>query len=261
MKMIFFDIDDTLMRKSDGLIPDSTINALKSLHAQGILTAIITGRSPSILPQAIRHLMQQCQIDILSTTNGQYSEYRGKAIHRHPLPKSDLEKFIRLAKQQNWAYLLHSNEALCVSRLDNIVMPAMYGVTPWFVNPEHWRETDIYQFGYFVEDKNTLVQALSQLELSVPYQIAQWYPTGFDTIPQSGSKARAVKEICQAFKIDPSETMAFGDGDNDIEMLQTVSIGVAMGNACAELKAVADYVTTPIENDGIANALQHFSLI
>lgn len=55
--------------------------------------------------------------------------------------------------------------------------------------------------------------------------------------------------------------MAFGDGVNDIEMLEYVSIGVAMGNAREETKKVADYITDDVDNDGILKALEHFKLL
>ena len=55
--------------------------------------------------------------------------------------------------------------------------------------------------------------------------------------------------------------MAFGDGGNDISMLQTVGTGVAMGNALDDVKAHADYVTTDVDNDGVKNALEHFGII
>ena len=55
--------------------------------------------------------------------------------------------------------------------------------------------------------------------------------------------------------------MAFGDGNNDEEMLKYVSIGVAMGNAKDEVKEIADYVTTDLYNDGIYNAMKYYSLI
>ena len=55
--------------------------------------------------------------------------------------------------------------------------------------------------------------------------------------------------------------IAFGDGENDLDMIQFAGIGVAMGNAVAETKAVADYVTTAIDDNGIWNACKHFGLI
>ena len=60
---------------------------------------------------------------------------------------------------------------------------------------------------------------------------------------------------------DISDTIAFGDGRNDIEMLETVGLGVAMGNAVIEAKAAADYETDRIENDGIVKALKKFDLL
>ena len=63
------------------------------------------------------------------------------------------------------------------------------------------------------------------------------------------------------FGMDVSETMSFGDGGNDIPMLQYAHIGVAMGNATDNVKEIADYVTTSVDEDGIANALKHFGVI
>lgn len=57
------------------------------------------------------------------------------------------------------------------------------------------------------------------------------------------------------------EAMAFGDGGNDVPMVRDAALGVAMGNACDELKQVADYVTLSVDEDGIAVALEHFGLI
>ena len=55
--------------------------------------------------------------------------------------------------------------------------------------------------------------------------------------------------------------MAFGDGQNDIEMLRHAAVGVAMGNAAEEVRRAADYVTASIDDDGVALALRHFGLI
>ena len=55
--------------------------------------------------------------------------------------------------------------------------------------------------------------------------------------------------------------MAFGDGENDIDMIRYAGIGVAMGNGIKNLKSAADYITTDIDDDGIENALKHFGLI
>ena len=58
-----------------------------------------------------------------------------------------------------------------------------------------------------------------------------------------------------------AEAMAFGDGGNDLPMVRDAAVGVAMGNACDELKAVADYITSSVDEDGVSRALEHFGLI
>ncbi len=63
------------------------------------------------------------------------------------------------------------------------------------------------------------------------------------------------------YMISQPETMAFGDGENDIDMIRFAGIGVAMGNGIPALQKAADYVTDDIDEDGIANALHHFGLI
>ena len=63
------------------------------------------------------------------------------------------------------------------------------------------------------------------------------------------------------YGLTKEEIIAFGDGENDLEMLAFAGVGVAMGNADEEVKEVADYVTTEIDDDGIWNACKHFKLI
>ena len=74
-------------------------------------------------------------------------------------------------------------------------------------------------------------------------------------------KAVGIEKLVERINRNIDDTIAFGDGRNDIEMLETVKIGVAMGNAVDEAKAVANYETDRIENDGIVKALKHFELI
>ena len=75
------------------------------------------------------------------------------------------------------------------------------------------------------------------------------------------SKATGVQKVLEYLNLNVQDSYAFGDGLNDLEMIQTVGTGVAMGNAVDEAKAVANYETDRIENDGIVKALKHFELI
>ncbi|MDE6771035.1 MAG: HAD hydrolase family protein, partial [Muribaculaceae bacterium] len=88
-----------------------------------------------------------------------------------------------------------------------------------------------------------------------------WNPLFCDIIPARSDKSVGIDRMIEYFGIPLSETMAFGDGDNDIGMLRHVAIGIAMGNAEDNVKQAADYVTTPAIENGVVNALQHFKLL
>ena len=90
---------------------------------------------------------------------------------------------------------------------------------------------------------------------------ARWYPTFADIVPKGISKSVGMESLLTYFGIGRDETIAFGDGGNDVEMLQFAKIGVAMGNANDCVKQSADYVTTSVDDDGIYNAMLHFGII
>ena len=74
-------------------------------------------------------------------------------------------------------------------------------------------------------------------------------------------KSVAARRVMEYYGYTLDEAMAFGDGGNDVPIVRDVGVGVAMGNACEELKSVADYITESVDEDGIERALLHFGLI
>ena len=90
---------------------------------------------------------------------------------------------------------------------------------------------------------------------------ARWHPEFTDITAKQADKGQGLLAIAKQAGLDPKFTMAFGDGGNDLSMIRTAGIGVAMGNALDSLKQEADYVTTSVDDNGIRHALQHFNLI
>ena len=82
-------------------------------------------------------------------------------------------------------------------------------------------------------------------------------PYYIEAIPVGTSKAAGLSKVCNDLSIDPSEVIAFGDAENDLEMIKFAGHGVAMGNACDELKEAANEVTLTNNEDGIAHTLNH----
>ena len=84
---------------------------------------------------------------------------------------------------------------------------------------------------------------------------ARWYPTFFDLSPKGGTKVKGIDRFLAYYGIPLSDTLSFGDGGNDREMLEHTALSVAMGNSSSELKSIADYVTGEAGSHGIADAL------
>lgn len=82
-------------------------------------------------------------------------------------------------------------------------------------------------------------------------KITSWWERAVDIIPAIGAKGIGISKVLEYYQLDRSQAMAFGDGNNDIEMLQAVGTGVAMANASEELKAVADEICGDVAEDGI----------
>ena len=91
--------------------------------------------------------------------------------------------------------------------------------------------------------------------------ITRWNPYAVDIVSKDGGKGKAIKQFLHLYNLSKDESMAFGDGFNDQDMLKEVNIGVAMGNSVDELKEMASYVTNDIDYDGIYNALIHFNIL
>ena len=85
IKIVFFDIDETLIVKEKDYLSDSVYPAIQKLKANGILPAIATGRTPHSFPPKIRSLIAETGIDIIVAMNGQYVTYRGEVVAKHPI--------------------------------------------------------------------------------------------------------------------------------------------------------------------------------
>ena len=120
-----------------------------------------------------------------------------------------------------------------------------------------YRGGDIYQVcAYLRPEEEHLVEPI--VEECV---LTGWHYGGKDIIAKGGGKMAGIRRYLDMIGIKPEEIIAFGDAENDLEMIRFAGIGVAMGNAEASVKAVADYVTADIDDDGIEKALKHYNLI
>lgn len=276
-KLIFFDIDGTLLtdRKK---IPDSARKAIQNLKSKGIIPVIATGRAPFRIDEILASLDIQTHI----TLNGQYVVHEGEVIHQNPL-SVDSVKRLALAAETNKQRIAFcgSDEILGTSMVtfgQKGLLKKMIQQVPIAppkkvmqllmryigsskrvkpVLPHYYEDRIIYQcIIHTTEEYDTFYQ-----EAFPDCHFTRWNPYSVDVISKGMSKAVGIRKLIEHIGIDISETVAFGDGLNDIEMLQAVGMGIAMENGRTELKEIADDITASPENHGILKGLQKLNLV
>ena len=249
IKAIFFDIDGTLIPHGEKQMPSSTIDALNQLREKGIKLFIATGRPPN----SISHIYDMFDFDGFLTANGQYCFTQDHVIFEKYIPKESIYAIIPYIEEKKLPVLfatLNKNyrNQYNVGDFDSI----------WpIVDLNTVKDEKMVQIMAYIDPKEDDA-FIEHLPLC---QSARWTDVFADIIPIDGGKDKGIDHILDDFGISLSQTMAFGDGANDITMLQHVPYGISMGNASQEVKDHAYYVTTDICDDGIYHALIHFGVL
>lgn len=179
-----------------------------------------------------------------------------------PIAPADVDLILNDCRQNDYACLVCTesrmvpfNSKECIARIfehDLAVTNIDYD-TPLDVAMEE----PVYQLSAFFDAHHE-----SLLMLQVPHCVSgRWHPEFTDITHCDADKGKGLIAMAEAEGIDMSHTIAFGDGGNDMSIILKAGTGIAMGNAIPELKAVATYVTTSVDDDGILLALRHYGII
>ena len=256
IKIIFFDIDDTLRNSKTGFIPSTIPTAFKQLRDKGILTGIATGRGIfGVVPE-----LKALKPDFFVTLNGAYIEdKKGNVIYSNKIAKDKVEEYITWTKEVGIDYGLVGSHAAKLSRRTEMISQAIDPIYPDLeVNPDFYQKEDIYQMWTFEEQGDDLVLPES---LASTLRMVRWHEHSSDVVPISGSKAAGVAKVVDQLGLKPENVMVFGDGLNDLELFDYSGISVAMGVSHEKIKEKADYITKTLEEDGIFDALEGFGMV
>lgn len=255
IKIAFFDIDGTLIPKGENNIPISTLKALEKLQASGVKCFVATGRSLNVVMSLGTN---QFNFDGYLTLNGAlcYDSHLEK-IFGLPFEGDEAEVIARMFIAKKIPFEIVGEFVRYANFVNDSLKDVYNSLNINIPSIQKYKGEKIYQVCAIV-NKNQRKLLNDFLDYSV---ITSWHEHGIDIFPSNGGKQNAIRKILEIFNIKTAEAIAFGDAENDIKMLETVGTGIAMGNANQELKDIADYVTTDINDDGIANALKHFGLI
>lgn len=255
IRLVAFDVDGTL-RDRDHL-PDSTRIALNRLKEKGIALALCTGRSE----YEMASLREELGIDWAVTCNGSHVGHKGKTLFGTPFAKSTVKRWLLEAERLNHAVLLYGASGMYTNREnDPLFRRAQQEIgfmEPTLIESIGGEVPDIYQSIVFCGEEEEHVYTGEERE---SYYIHRWRTWAVDLNPSGMNKAVGLRMLMNHLSIAPEETAAFGDGLNDLEMISSVGMGIAMGNACEELKERTRFVTKPMDEDGIAYGVEKWIL-
>lgn len=245
IKIVFFDIDGTLLKFGHKDLSPKTLYTLKQLQQNGVLLCMATGRSYPCIPH-----FDEVEFDIFLTFNGTYVKNHKEVIRRHPLTQNDAACVIHNLKQMNRAIIISNENTLVANGTDPDLAPyfALGGIEmPISEDFDRLCANDIYQImcACTENEYDTILHGTHNTKITA------WLDKGVDIIPADSGKGAAVIDVLNFYGLSRDEAIAFGDGYNDIEMLKTVGTGVAMGNANEEVKRSADEICKTIDEDGI----------
>lgn len=256
IKIVFFDIDDTLRNSKTGFIPTSIPTVFQQLREKGILTGIATGRGIFGVVPEIRELKP----DFFVTLNGAYIEdKKGNVIDSNKISKDKVETYIAWTKEVGIDYGLVGSHTAKLSTRTELISEAIDPIYPDLdVDPYFYEKEDIYQMWTFEDQGDDLTLPES---LASTLRMVRWHEHSSDVVPISGSKAAGVAKVVEHLGLKPENVMVFGDGLNDLELFDYAGISIAMGNSHEKIKEKADYITKTLEEDGIFDALERFGMV
>lgn len=256
IKIIFFDIDDTLRNSKTGFVPSTIPTIFKQLRDKGILTGIATGRGIfGVVPE-----IKALKPDFFVTLNGAYIEdKKGNVIYSNKIAEDKVEEYIAWTKEVGIDYGLVGSHGAKLSRRTEMISQAINPIYPDLeVAPDFYQKEDIYQMWTFEDQGDDLTLPES---LASTLRLVRWHEHSSDVVPISGSKAAGVAKVVDQLGLKPENVMVFGDELNDLELFDYAGISVAMGISHEKIKEKADCITKTLEEDGIFDALEGFGMV
>lgn len=258
IKALFLDVDGTLVSFRTHRIPDSAVGALRAAHGLGVRIFIATGRTASDLG-----ILEGIPYDGVVALNGAECLLRGgEPVARHEIPPAAFERALELAAQYDFPVALElEREGIVVDRVTPVVRElaalVAHPVPPVADLRTVFARGGCCQLCFYVDEatERLVMPELPGLASN------RWCPIFTDINVRGVDKAAGMALFARRFGFSVEEVMAFGDGGNDVPMLRAAGVGVALGEACREAKRAADYVTAPVDDDGVRRALVRFGVI
>lgn len=266
MHYLFFDVDGTLLPFGKKL-PASTGEALKLAKEKGNKIFLATGRSMAELDDEMRAI----PFDGYVASAGCKAYVEGQEIFSSLFSEDDLKTLFAITDEQGWPLLLQCEEASCYTgNFYDILSDYFVRYVKGKISIQNLMQVDAFKPS--MKALKALLLAPSGNMKEARRILSPYFEVVDNTVgvPQTHmcevcqkgvTKLTGLEAVLKHYGATLDEAIAFGDGANDIEMVSSSGIGVAMGNADVALKKVASYIADECDRDGIYKTLKHFGVI
>lgn len=260
IKAIFFDIDGTLRDFKEKGISAVTRQALREAGEAGLRLCIATGRHWLEIWE--EELLADLEFDAYVTLTGQLCYLRengtppGRLAFANPISLDQVKLLLEMLRREPFPCLFMEEDRMYINYVNDRVRAVQQGIGTAVPPVEDIRralEHPVYQIIPYVDE--ALAKRVTDLLPGCAYAI--WHDgNALDLLPEGGGKELGIAKILESWGMSGREAAAVGDGGNDVSMLRYAGVGIAMGNSGPHVKAAADYVTAPIGEGGLLEAVR-----
>ena len=260
IKLVVADMDGTILQP-DLSISSRTIAAIQALRAYGIRFTFATGRADQLMKEYVDQLALQ---DPIISSNGSVigNPFSAERVFEQGLDKDVIEQALDYLEQHHVMYMIYTKDGILCRENERSRFFEARNLTL----PQHQRTTFVYDDHparllqgqtvnkiLIIEQDPTKYKRIHNWMRNLPNtNIIRSQSQFIDINPNGVNKGKALQQLAEYYKIELSDVVAFGDHHNDIEMIQTAGIGIAMGNAVDALKEIADDIALRNDEDGVA---------
>lgn len=259
-KIIFFDIDGTIITEDTNFIPSSTKNSIRQAQSNGHLTFINTGRPISEINSYLREL----NFDGYVCGCGTYIEFKDEILLYKSLGNKLSKEIAEKLRKYNLDGILEGKESIyydSVIHSDRVLNIKKLHISENFYHGATWDDPNI-NFDKFVLwiNENSNFEGFYE-EFKNIFEFIKRDSDFYEVVPLGFSKASGIKFLLDKLSIPFENTYAIGDSTNDLSMLKYVKNSIAMGNSNPILFDLVSFITKDINDDGIEHALKHYNII
>ena len=257
-KIIFFDIDGTLLSEITWKVPESAIEAIHKAQKNGHIAVVNTGRTKAFVEKEILDI----GFDAYVCGCGTKIIYHDEELFHQTIVEDKARRIIETLRKCKIDGVLEGDKQMYFDVRERIYSERWKKFYDKFCERTgSWEDAEISMDKLYVLTNENSDIVTFKKELSGDFDFIDRENGFWELVPCGISKASGIRMLAEKLGIAIEDTISIGDSNNDLAMLETTGISIAMGKHSAEIHDKVDFITKTVEEDGIYHALSHYGLI